>query len=190
MRRFVFAFAALAILASPCSIAADSYLFVENGRAITNGAPVNVKALKAKYIGSYFWFSISGKSYIVRDSNVLSGMKPIYAPLFDMGIDFTFGEQLTLLSEQMTVLKEQLRIGLEPKPGEDAKTATRRLQLKQEQNRLAARQNELAARANASAARVNDYASRLDDINRGIERQLHDLATQLVAQRIAVEVGR
>jgi len=45
----------------------------------------------------------------------------------------------------MTLMKEQLRIGLEPKPGENAKTTARRLALKHEQNRLAERQNELAA---------------------------------------------
>ena len=186
MSRFVFALLALSILASPRALAADSFLYVIDGRAITNGEPVNVKALKAKYSGSYFWFSIDGKSYIVRDAKVLSQIRAIYAPVFDFGMDFTFGEQLALFSQQMTVMKEQLAIGVEPKPGEDARITERRLELKLQQNRLARRQNELARRANAAAGKVNAYASRLDDINRAIERQLHDLATQLIEQGIAV----
>ena len=172
MSRFVFALLALSILASPRALAADSFLYVTDGRAITNGEPVNVKALKAKYSGSYFWFSIDGKAYLVRDPDVLSAMKPIYAPLFDMGFDFP-------IAEQLSIMKEQLHIGLEPKPGEDPRIAARRVELKRQQN-------ELARRANASAKRVNAYAARLDDINRNIERQLHDLAVQLIASKVAV----
>jgi hypothetical protein len=165
---------------------ADSFLFVSHGQAITNGEPVNVKALKARHTGSYFWFSIDGKSYIVRDPKVLSRMKTIYEPLFTTGGDFTIGEQADLLSQQMTLMKEQLRIGLEPKAGEDSKTAARRVELKYEQNRLAERQNALAERANIAAEKSNDFAARLDDLNRAIEHQLHELGTQLIEQRIAV----
>lgn len=188
MSRFVLAFLALTVLASPRSLSADSYLFVTDGRAITNGEPVNVKALKARYSGSYFWFSVGGKAYIVRDAQVLSRMKPIYAPVFDMGWDFPIGEQLTIFAQQMTVMKEQLRIGVEPKPGEDPRVAARRVELKFEQNRLAQRQNVLAERANKAARAANDYAARIDDINREIERQLHALALQCIELGIAVPV--
>lgn len=176
MRRFMLGLLAVTFLASPLT-AADSFVYVMDGRAITNGEPVNNKALKAKYSGSYFWFSIDGKAYLVRDPDVLSAMKPIYAPVFDMGFDFPIGEQLEVMVQQLEVLKEQKRSGI---------TEARRLELKFEQNRLAAKQNELAKRANASAKRVNAYAARLDDINRNIERQLHDLAVQLIASKVAV----
>ena len=171
------------------SISADSFLFVSNGQAITNGTPVNVKALKARYasLGSYFWFSIGGKSYIARDANVLRRVKDVYQPVFETGADFTVGEQLGLFAQQMAVMQEQFRIGLEPHPGEDARTAARRFELRMEQNRLAARQNELAKRANTSAARLNDYAARLPEINRRIEAQLREIGMRLVEQRIAVE---
>ena len=186
MRRSVLAVLALTVLLSPGSLFADSYLFVTDGRAITNGEPVNVKALKARYSGSYFWFSIGGKAYLVRDPNVLKRMKPIYDPLFSGGGGFPIGEQFTVLSQQMTLLQEQLRIGLEPKPGEDARIAARRVELKFEQNRLARRQNELAEQANAAARAANDFAARLGDINREIERQLRVLGVQLIGQKIAV----
>lgn len=188
MTRFTFVVLAAAILLSPSAFARDAFLYVNNGQAITNGRPVNNKALKAKYSDSrsYFWFEIDGKAYIVRDPNVVSSMKPIYAPVFETGMDFTLGEQMEVFTQQMEVMKEQFRIGIEPKPGEDAATAIRRTELKREQNRLGARQNELARRANAGAARLNDFAARLDDINRDIERRLHDLATQLIATGVAV----
>ena len=186
MRRFAFLLLASTILASPSSLLADSYLYVIDGRAITNGEPVDNKELKAKYSGSYFWFSIDGKAYIARDPKVLESMKAIYLPIFDLGIDFTIGEQLPLMAQQLMLMKEQLNIGLDPKPGEDPAIAARRLELKYEQNRLAARQNELARRANDSARKLNAYAARLDEINRGIERRLHDLGKHLIALRIAV----
>ena len=186
MRRFLFALLVLA--AGAPSTFADSFLFVSRGQSITNGEPVNVKALKARYAGSFFWFSIDGKSYIARDPKVLNRMKVIYGPLFSSGSDFTIGEQAALLSQQMTLMQEQLRIGLEPKAGEDARTAARRVELKYEQNRLAERQNELAERANIAAEKANDFASKLDDLNRSIEHQLHDLGIQLVEQQIAVRV--
>ena len=185
MSRFLFA---IFLLAAAAPTFADSFLLVSGGQSITNGEAVNVKALKAKHTGSYFWFSIDGKSYIVRDQRVLSRMKTIYEPLFSSGGDFTIGEQAVLLSQQMTLMQEQLRIGLEPKAGEDARTAARRVELKYEQNRLAERQNELAERANIAAEKANDFASKLDDLNRAIEHQLHDLGIQLVEQRIAVGV--
>ena len=117
MGRFLFA---LLLLAAAAPAFADSFLFVSHGQSITNGEPVNIKALKARHIGSYFWFSIDGKSYIVRDPKVLSRMKVIYQPLFSTG------------------------------------------------------------------AGANDYAARVDAVNRDIEHQLHDLGTQLIAQRTAV----
>jgi len=36
------------------------------------------------------------------------------------------------------------------------------------------------------AEKANDFAARLDDLDREIERQLHQLGTQLIEQRIAV----
>jgi hypothetical protein len=171
MRRFLLGLLAVVFLTSPLA-AADSFLYVIDGRAITNGAPVNNKALKAKYSGSYFWFSIDGKAYLVRDANVLSGMKAIYAPVFEIGWDFP-------IAEQLSIMKEQLRLGPEPKPGEDPSITMRRIELKRQQN-------ELARRTNAAAKRVNAYAARVDDMNREIERQLHDLAVQLIASKIAV----
>ena len=189
MSRLVLALLAISASAAAAPrLFADSFLFASGGQSITNGAPVNVKALKAKYTGSFFWFAIDGQSYIVRDPKVLSRMKTIYEPLFSSGSDFTIGEQTAILSQQMTLMKEQLRIGLEPKAGEDAKTAARRVELKYQQNRMAERQNELAQRANLAAEKANDFAARLDDLNRQIEHQLHDLGTQLVEQRIAFEV--
>jgi hypothetical protein len=170
-------------------VSADSFLIVTNGRAITNGMPVNVKALKSKYAsaGSFFWFSVDGKPYIVRDPNVLQRVNDLYKPVFETGADFTVGEQLGLFAQQMAVFQQQVRVGLEPRAGEDARTAARRLELRMEQNRLAARQNELAKRANASAARLNDYAARLPELNRRIEAQLRELGLRLVEQGIAVE---
>jgi hypothetical protein len=190
MRRLVFAVLALTILPSAAAFAGDSYLYVHDRKSITNGQPVNVKALEAKYSrdGSYFWFSIDGKSYLVREPKVLDGMRPIYDPLFETGMDFTVGEQARIFSRQMTLMKEQLRIGLEPQPGESAATAARRLELKFEQNRLAQRQNELAEGANRAARDANDFARRLDGINRDIERQLRELGLRLIRLGIAAEV--
>src|SRR6185503_7333962 len=84
------------------SVSADSFLYVSNGQAITNGTPVNVKALKARYAGagSFFWFSIDGKSYIARDPNVLRRVKDVYRPVFETGADFTVGEQLGLFAKR------------------------------------------------------------------------------------------
>jgi hypothetical protein len=175
------------LLTTALSASADSFLYVSNGQSITNGAPVNVKALKARYNGSFFWFSIAGKSYITRDTSVLRRINDVYTPLFSSGGDFTIGEQAALFSKQMALLQEQIRIGLEPRPGEDAKTAARRLELRFEQNELAQRQNELADRANRAAEQANDFAARLDGINRKIELRLHDIGAELVRQRIAVE---
>ena len=98
--------------------AADAFVFVSNGQTITNGRPVSVKALRARYSGSYFWFSTGEKSYLVRDAKVLKRIKAIYAPVFSA-----------------------------------------------------------------------DPAS-IDEVNRDIERQLHDLSRQLIAQRVAVEVSK
>ena len=187
MKRLLFVLCAAAILVASSPAAADSYVYVLDGKCITNGQAINVKALKAKYSGSYFWFSIGGKSFIVRDRDVLTRMKPIYEPLFDTGIDFSFGEQLSVFAQQMAVMKEQLKLGDKPKPGEDSAIAARRLELKYQQDRLAERQSELAERANASAQAANEYADKLEALNRDIEKQLHDLGAQLVAQRIAVE---
>lgn len=176
------------LLGTALSASADSFLFVSGGQSITNGSPVNVKALKAKHSGSFFWFSIGGRAYIARDAGVLSRIKDVYSPLFATESDFTIGEQAALFSQQMALMKEQLRIGLEPRAGENAKTATRRVELKYEQNRLAERQNVLARRANDAAAGANDFSARVDGINRQIELQLHDVGLQLVEQRIAVAV--
>lgn len=176
MRRFLLGLLAVTFLASPLT-AADSFVYVIDGRCITNGAPVNNKAIKAKYSGSYFWFSIDGKAYLVRDPDVLSAMKPIYAPVFDMGFDFPIGEQFEVMVKQLSVLKEQQRPGL---------TDAQRLALKFEQNRLSTRQNELAKRANAAAKRANEYSARVDEMNRKIEGQLHDLGVQLIASGVAV----
>ena len=76
----------LALLATPV-LAADSYVFVQNGRTITNGAPVNVKALRASQHGSYFWFTLDGKTYIARDAKALARIEPVYEPLFTPGND-------------------------------------------------------------------------------------------------------
>lgn len=168
----------------------DSFLFVANGHTITNGAPVNVKASKAKHPGSFFWFSIDGKNYITRDASVLNRIEEIYEPLFSPSGDFSAGEQVELLTQQLRLAKEQLRIGLEPRSGEDASIAARRVELKYEQNRLAERQNELAERANLAAEKANDFSFKVDDLNRRIEHQLHDLAAQLVGQGVAVEVKK
>ncbi|HJQ40891.1 MAG TPA: hypothetical protein VKB93_27450 [Thermoanaerobaculia bacterium] len=175
MRRSLLGLLAVLLLASPLT-ADDSFLYVIEGRAIANGAPVNNKALKAKYSGSYFWFSIDGKAYLVRDANVLSRIKAIYAPVFDFGWDFP-------IAEQLSVMKEQLLLGPDPKPGEDLSVTMRRIELKRQQN-------ELAKRANAAAKKVNAYAARVDDMNREIERQLHDLGVQLIASKLAVPVNR
>lgn len=176
----------LALVAMP-ALAGDSYVFVQNGRTITNGAPINVKALRAKYNGSFLWFSLDRKSYITRDPKVLARIGPLYNPLFSTDLDFTVGEQAKLLSQQARLLQEQLRIGLDAKAGEDAATAVRRTQLRVEQNRLAQRQNELAARANAAAVRANEYAAHVNELNLEIERALHDVAAQLVKQGLATK---
>ena len=77
----------LAVLATAALGSSDSYLFVQNGRSITNGAPVNVKALKARHHGSYFWFSLDGKTYITRDAETLARIDKVYKPLFDPAND-------------------------------------------------------------------------------------------------------
>jgi len=50
--------------------------------------------------GSFFWFSIDGKSYITRDPNVLRRVKDVYRPVFETGADFTVGEQLGLFAKR------------------------------------------------------------------------------------------
>ena len=70
------------LLAATLSASADSFVYMSNGQCITEGAPVNVKALRSTYRGSFFWFSIAGKSYITRDAKVLRRLKDVYAPLF------------------------------------------------------------------------------------------------------------
>ena len=177
----------LAVSASP-TLAADSYLYVDHGRSITNGTAVNVKALKRRHAGSFFWFLIDGKAYIARDPRVLSEMKAIYQPLFDTGADFTIGEQGSMLGRQARVEEELKTIGFEPRTGEGAAVAARRRELKQEQVSLRARQNELARRANVGAEKANEYAANLDALNRSIEQKLHALGVRLVQEGIAVEV--
>jgi hypothetical protein len=61
--------------------ASDSWVYVHSGVSITNGSPVNVKALKQALDGDFFWFTSGGRSYVVRDAASLQLVREIYAPL-------------------------------------------------------------------------------------------------------------
>jgi hypothetical protein len=61
--------------------ASDSWVYVHSGVSFTNGAPVNVKALKQTLDGDFFWFTRGGKTYVVRDAASLLTVRDIYAPL-------------------------------------------------------------------------------------------------------------
>src|SRR4051812_11328344 len=101
----------VALLIATSSLASEdnSYLFVTNGKAITNGAPMNVKAVKAKYSGSYFWFSLDGKRYLTRDAATLEQIKKIYASLFSGMGEFIIAEPFEVLLQQERVKEEQKR---------------------------------------------------------------------------------
>lgn len=166
MHRFLCAFA-LAVLALT-AVAKDrqSFVFNLNGQTITNGVPVNNKAIRARYGADFFWFTRDGREYVVRDKATLRRIREVYNPIFDPA---SFAG-LALLGEQMEVMREQLRIGVEPQPGEAPSAAARRLQLKM-------RQNELARQANDAARHMR--ANPVEKINEAIERELEALSAEL-----------
>jgi len=61
----------------------DSYVYVHDRVSITNGAPVSVKRVKARYGTSFFWFTRDGRTYVMRDEAALRRVRAVYAPLFD-----------------------------------------------------------------------------------------------------------
>ena len=162
----------------------DAFVFVHDGVSVTNGAAVDVKAIKAAHAAPFFWFTSGGSAYVVRDADTLRAVREVYEPLFAAGAEQAgwSGEQLALFQKQMQLSRDQMRIGLEPQAGDSEETRARRAGLKLEQNRLARRQNQLARRQNR-AARTSP-----EKINREIEVELSMLARELVrnggAQRV------
>jgi|ERR1051325_194023 hypothetical protein len=75
--------ALLLLAASALAAPRESYVYVHHGQSITNGAPVSVKAIKARYGTSFFWFTHGGKTHVVRDAAALRQVRAVYAPLFD-----------------------------------------------------------------------------------------------------------
>jgi hypothetical protein len=51
-----------------------------------------------------------GKSYLVRDPNVLAGMKAIYAPVFDVGMDFSATRELPSGAARIVALPRTVRL--------------------------------------------------------------------------------
>jgi hypothetical protein len=160
----------LAFAVSTLAGTRESFVFVNGRYSVTNGAPVSVKAVKARYEAPFFWFTSGAKTYLVTDDASLRRVEEIYRMLFDLA-----GAQVATSARQLELAREQLRIGIEPREGDDPKLNARRMQLKFEQNRLAQRQNELA--------RLQQ--NRPEKINEVIEKELSALANELVANGLA-----
>ena len=73
------------VLAAP----RDSYLVVADGKSVANGAPIDVKAVKAKLTAPFFWFTLDGKPYVTRDPAALGEVKHILQPLFTLDDEST-----------------------------------------------------------------------------------------------------
>jgi hypothetical protein len=173
-----------AVLVSPD----DSFVLVhDGGKCITNGAPTNVKAVKNRFSGSYFWFTRGGEEYIVRDAAAIQRVRELHAPLFDREMAGPAGEQFEIFQQQMKIMREQMTIGLEPREGEDPSVRLRRAQLKDEQNRLARRQNELARETNRIARALNAVPP--EKINAEISRTLAVFANELLRSGAARKVN-
>jgi len=91
--------------------ASDSWVYVHSGVSITNGAPVNVKALKQSLDGDFFWFTQGGKTYVVSDAASLERVRDLYAPILALpqsevaaridALNASTGKQLAALAEEL-----------------------------------------------------------------------------------------
>ena len=162
---------ALAVLAlTAVAKERQSFVFNLNGQTITNGAPVNNKAIRARYGKDFFWFTRNGREYVVRDQATLRLIREVYNPIFDPA---AFAG-LAVLGEQMEIMRELLRIGPEPRVDEPLSVAVRRSQLKE-------RQNELARQVNEAARHMR--ANPIEKINEAIEHELEALSAELARGR-------
>jgi hypothetical protein len=85
MRVIVLLLTVAMLSAGPASAAGrDSFLLVADGKSVANGAPTNVKAIKAQQSPPFFWFTLEGKQYITRDPAALRQIKQIHRPLFSL----------------------------------------------------------------------------------------------------------
>jgi len=164
---------AAVLLAAVLVTPADSFVLVQDGKCITDGAPANNKAVKARFEGDFFWFTRGGEEFIVRDEATLRTVRKMHDPIFDsLGTLGYTAEQLQIFVRQMEVLREQARVGLD-----DAA-------LKAEQARLGRRQSELARLANRAARN----AVPPEKLNAEISRSLATLANDLIARGVARRV--
>lgn len=183
---------AVALLLASAAVAAprQAFVFVLNGQTITNGEPVNNKAIRARFVDDFFWFTRDSREYLVRDAATLRRIREVYTPVFDatgQSLGWT-GEQLQVFAKQMEVMREQLAIGVEPRPGESSTAAARRTELKAQQNLLAMRQNELARKQNEVTRRGNPMS--IEKINERIEVELAAISAELIRSGVARPVTR
>jgi len=164
---------AAVLLAAVLVTPTDSFVLMQDGKCITNGAPTNNKAVKARFEGDFFWFTRGGEEFIVRDEATLRTVRKMHDPIFE-GLS-TLGytaEQLQIFVRQMEVLREQARVGLDD------------VALKAEQARLGRRQGELAREINRAARK----AVPPEKINAEISRSLATLANDLIGRGVARRV--
>ena len=86
MRRALLAVIAASLL-SAAAPARESFVLVADGKSFTNGAPVDVKTVRARYKAPFFWFSRGTRAYLTRDAQTIARVKKIYEPLFDPARD-------------------------------------------------------------------------------------------------------
>ena len=164
---------AAVLLAAVLVTPTDSFVLMQDGKCITNGAPTNNKAVKARFEGDFFWFTRGGEEYIVRDEATIRTVRKMHDPIFD-SISNTLGytgEQFRIFQRQMEVLREQARVGFDDPA------------LKAEQTRLGLRQNELAQRVNRAVRNAPP-----EKINAEISRSLATLANDLIERGVARRV--
>lgn len=179
MSRTIFA-VALLVASTLAAAPRQAFVFMLHGQTITNGEPVNVKSIRARFGNDFFWFTAGEREYLVRDTATLQRIREVYTPVFDAaGASLGWGgEQLQLFAKQMETMREQLAIGLEPRPGESRATAGRRAHLKAQQNVLAMRQNELARKQNEATRRGNPTS--IEKLNERIEVELSAIGDELI----------